>query len=175
VGVGAAGAAGAARVARVVAAVRAAVRVGAATRAGTAARAAAWPPRSIVLGDDGAPKIHRLYLLGTGKTFGVFLHHFVGSDAPSTFHDHPWSWGISLMLRGGYLEERRTRDDPKLVRRWPGLGRINLLRPGTFHRVELRDGRPAWTLFVHGPKNRSWGFLDALTGAFQLWSPADRR
>ena len=27
-----------------------------------------------VLGDDGRPKIHRRYLIGTGKAFGVFLH-----------------------------------------------------------------------------------------------------
>jgi hypothetical protein len=79
---------------------------------------------------------------------------------------------LSLVLRGGYLEERRGRDDPATTRRWLPPGRLNLLLPGVFHRVELRDGRAAWTLFVHGRKVRRWGFLDAVTGAFRLWSPA---
>jgi hypothetical protein len=134
-----------------------------------------WPPRSTIPDDDGLPKIHRRYLIGTGHTFGVFLHHFVGSDAPTIFHDHPWTWGVSLVLRGGYLEERRNRDGTRRTRRWLGPGRINVLRPGVFHRVELRDRHPAWTLFVHGRKVRNWGFLDAVTGAFELWSPSEPR
>ena len=128
------------------------------------------PPRSTIPGDDGSPKIHRHYLLGTGKTFGVFLHHFVGSDSPTEFHDHPWSWGVSLILRGGYTEERCLGSDRTITRRWLGPGRLNLLLPNVFHRVELRDRRPAWTLFIHGPKTRRWGFLDSITGAFRYWA-----
>jgi hypothetical protein len=128
-----------------------------------------WPDRATIPGNDGKPKFHRFYLLGTGKTFGVFLHHFVESDAPRQFHDHPWSWGISLILRGHYLEERRRRDQSTIVRRYLKPGRINLLLPGMFHRVELCDGRPVWTLFIHGPKIREWGFLDAVTGSFRFW------
>jgi hypothetical protein len=134
-----------------------------------------WPSRATILDERGAPKIHRYYLVGTGKTFGVFLHCFVGSDSPTQLHDHPWTWGVSLILRGGYVEERRTRNAVRTRRRWLGVGRLNVLRPGDFHRVELRENRPAWTLFVHGPKVRQWGFLDAVTNAFTLWSPADPR
>jgi hypothetical protein len=105
----------------------------------------------------------------------VFLHQFVGSDPPTQFHDHPWTWGVSLILRGGYLEERRDRERARNTRRWLGPGRLNMLRPGDFHRVELHNGRPAWTLFVHGPKVRPWGFLDAITNAFTPWSPDDAR
>jgi len=134
-----------------------------------------WRPRATILGDDGAPKLHRFYLFGSGTTFGVFLHHFVGSDAPHIFHDHPWPWGLSLVLRGGYTEERCAGASAPVTRRTLRPGRLNLLRPGTFHRVELRDHRPAWTLFVHGPKVRRWGFLDRVTGAFALWSPTNAR
>ena len=133
-----------------------------------------WPSHATILDENGRPKIHRYYVIGTGKTFGVFLHHFVGSDSPTQFHDHPWTWGVSLIVRGGYLEERRTRESTMTVRRWLGVGPLNMLRPGIFHRVELRDDRPAWTLFVHGPKVRQWGFLDAITNAFTLWSPDAR-
>jgi hypothetical protein len=117
----------------------------------------------------------RLYLLGTGKTFGVFLHHIVGSDAPAELHDHPWGWGVSVVLRGGYVEERCDRDGAHRGRRWRGPGSVNVLRPGVFHRVELRNGRPAWTIFVHGRKTRRWGFLDSTTGSFRVWSPSDSR
>jgi hypothetical protein len=103
----------------------------------------------------------------------VFLHHFVGSDRPTELHDHPWSWSLSVVLRGGYAEERRRRHDRTVRRRWVGPGGFNLLLPGIFHRVELCDGRPAWTLFVHGPKVRRWGFLDSTTEAFRFWSPAE--
>jgi hypothetical protein len=130
-----------------------------------------WPARNTIAGDDGNPKIHRHYLFGTGKTFGVFLHYFVGSDPATEFHDHPWSWSVSIVLCGGYTEERRGRYDSTITRRWLGPGRVNLLLPDIFHRVELRDRRPAWTLFIHGPKIRKWGFLDSTTGAFRLWSP----
>src|SRR5262245_48471596 len=98
-----------------------------------------WPSRTTIRCDAGKPKIRRYYLFGTGKTFGVFLHHFLGSDASTQFHDHPWSWGLSIVLRGGYVEERRSRYDGTTTRRWLGPGRINVLRPGIFHRVELRD------------------------------------
>ena len=131
-----------------------------------------WPQRATIFGEGDAPKIHRHYLVGTGKTFGVFLHHFVGSDPPTQFHDHPWTWGVAIVLHGGYIEERCDRGGNRRVRRWLGPGRVNVLRPGVFHRVELRDRRSAWTLFVHGRKIRRWGFLDSVTGAFELWSPA---
>lgn len=135
-----------------------------------------WPARATILDEDGEPKLHRHYLFGTGKTFGVFLHHFVGSDSATEFHDHPWSWAVSFVLRGGYLEDRRTRDRPAIARRWIGAGRFNWLPPNMFHRVELRQGRPAWTLFIHGPKVRKWGFLDAVTGNFRFWSdPSAKR
>ncbi|KAB2890093.1 MAG: hypothetical protein F9K40_19480 [Kofleriaceae bacterium] len=132
-----------------------------------------WPRRATIRDDAGRPKLHRYYVLGTGKTSGVILHQFVGSDAPAVFHDHPWAWGVAIVLRGGYVEERRGGARARSTRRWLAPGRINVLRPGVFHRVELRDDRPAWTLFVHGRATRGWGFLDVVTGAVRAWSRSD--
>src|SRR5262245_48626738 len=126
-----------------------------------------WAERATIPGEDGRPKLYRTYLFGTGKTFGLFLHQFVRSDAPTRFHDHPWRWSVSFILRGGYVEERRRRDEGTVTRRYLKPGRFNVLVPEVFHRVELCDGRPAWTLFLHGPKIREWGFLDAVTGSFR--------
>ena len=116
-----------------------------------------WPARATIAGGDGTPKLHRHHLFGTGKTFGVILHHFVGSDSPTEFHDHPWSWGVSIVLRGGYTEERRGRLDSTRTRRWLGPGRFNLLLPGIFHRVELRESSTRMDLVHSRPEDSKVG------------------
>jgi len=124
--------------------------------------------RVTISDEHGRSRFHRIYLIGTGKTFGVFLHHFVGSDARDQFHDHPWSFGLSVMLRGEYVEER-LRPDGSTARRTRRAGSIAAVGPLDMHRVELRARQSAWTLFVHGPKVREWRFLDVLTVTFRSW------
>lgn len=90
----------------------------------------------------------------------VFLHRFQRSDA-DTLHDHPWPF-TSVILLGGYYEVTPApgwRDGVGPTRRvWYGPGRI-LRRPARWiHRVEIPDGREAWTLVFRGAKQRSWGF-----------------
>jgi hypothetical protein len=128
-----------------------------------------WPERTKIRGVDGRPKLYRYYLVGRGDTFGMFLHRFVASDETWRMHDHPWRWAFALVLAGGYREWRLGADGRERSR-WLGPGRVNVIRWPGFHRVELA-GRPAWTLFIHGPKVRRWGFLDLTTRAFELWSP----
>jgi hypothetical protein len=128
-------------------------------------------PCRIIDGEQGEPYLERYYLAGL---FGwhVYLHRFVDSDPDRGLHDHPWGRAASLVLTGGYDELRLARpprpgmavtDVAKLptrtrhVRPW----RLNLLRGSDYHRVVLRDGRPAWTLFVHGPRVKGWRFLRA--------------
>jgi hypothetical protein len=128
-----------------------------------------WPARTTIPAIDGSPKFHRYYLIGTGATGGLLLHHFVASDAATELHDHPWGWGISVMLAGGYREVRRGVDGA-LRARWRGRGSIRAIRGDEFHRVELVEGRPAWTLFLHGPSVKRWGFLDLATGVIRIWT-----
>jgi hypothetical protein len=135
-----------------------------------AARVTAWLTPSTIVGADGRPKLYRHYVLGNGRTHGVFLHHFVASDEETLLHDHPWNWAFGVVLRGGYYELRRDRLGLS-TRRWLGPGRVNVILPGVFHRVELRGAQPAWTLFVHGRKVSRWGFLNVVTGVFRLWTP----
>jgi hypothetical protein len=132
---------------------------------------AARAPAGSISGPDGRPKLHRYYLVGRGNTFGVFLHHFVASDEAWRMHDHPWRWAFALVLAGGY-REWRLASDGRQWSRWLGRGHINIVSGTDFHRVELPRARPAWTLFVHGPKVRRWGFLNLVTRVFELWSPA---
>lgn len=101
---------------------------------------------------------------------GVYMHCIHTSDPDGELHSHPWRWALSLVLSGSYREEVLGSDGKVFVReRSPGS--LALLKDSTFHRVALPEGRRlhVWTLFVVGPRSKSWGFLDPTTGAFTHW------
>jgi hypothetical protein len=125
-------------------------------------------------GDEtrGAPYLERYFLFRLATPWGPvtgYLHRFVGSDPARGVHDHPWARAASLVLAGGYDEERLAGFNgtgPIVMTRRVGPGRLNLLRGTDFHRVVLprRPDAPApeaWSLFVHGPHVKPWGFLKA--------------
>ena len=116
-------------------------------------------PCRFIDGEDGEPYLERYYLFGA---FGwhLYLHRFVASDPDRGLHDHPWHRAVGLVLSGGYEEIRLA--DPvtgTTAVRWLRPGRLNLLKGDDFHRVILSNRRPAWTLFLHGPRVKGWGFL----------------
>lgn len=134
---------------------------------------------------NGQPYLDRYYLFGAEPKyfpvpvkpimgflpFTVFLHHFRASDEEKACHNHPWDESRSLILVGGYHEERLvTNPDGSLTRHfkqfWPGD--INTIRSSDFHRVDLITP-DVWTLFVTGKKSSTWGFKDPLTGVFEHW------
>jgi hypothetical protein len=126
--------------------------------------------RRTITRDDGRPYLYRHYLIGgPGEGWGIFLHRFVASDPTTELHSHPWTWSLSLILWGGYLEERwrepavDAADRFDIERRQFGPGRLNQLGPRDFHRVELGPSGEAWTLFLHGPRFESWSFIDRAT------------
>ena len=133
-------------------------------------------PCRIIDGEQGEPYLERYYVAGLGRCglrgWHAYLHRFVDSDPDRGLHDHPWNRAISLVLTGGYDELRFSRPpreanagsaiaDPPLSRRHVRPWRFNFLRGRDYHRVVLRGGRPAWTLFLHGPRVKGWGFLRA--------------
>lgn len=97
---------------------------------------------------------------------GVYLHRFHQSDDDSALHNHPWRWAISLVLAGGYEEERRWGS--QVFRRIVKPFTINVIRDSDFHRVDLCE-HDAWSLFIAGPKISSWGFWDRYTNEFVEW------
>jgi hypothetical protein len=122
-------------------------------------RLTAHLPCRCIDGENGEPYLERYYLLGA---FGwhAYLHRFADSDPDRGLHDHPWNRAVSLVLTGGYDELRPAGADlaraaVRAVRPW----RLNFLRGEDFHRVVLRSGAPAWTLFLHGPRVKGWGFM----------------
>jgi len=94
--------------------------------------------------------------------FAVYLHKIATPDKDRDLHDHPWSF-LSLILRGGYDEERLVYDNgldgdmcSKMFRRgWLSLG---WRRATDAHRITRLHRTPTWTLVLTGPRRRSWGF-----------------
>ena len=126
-------------------------------------------PCRIIDGEHGEPYLERYYLAGLAG-WHAYLHRFVDSDPDRGLHDHPWNRAVSLVLSGGYDELRFAHAppasgaaapivEPPIVRRHVRPWRLNRLRGTDYHRVVLRQGRPAWTLFLHGPRIKGWGFL----------------
>ena len=153
-------------------------------------------PRVIYDGSGKSPYLSRYYLHGRptmpdgsepfdefgdpregaqwDKTFGVYLHRFHRGDEDREHHSHPWDWSFSVILVGGYREERRVKR--WVWDRWVYEIEEHIRLPGTFnaigkddfHRVDLIDGE-CWTLFVAGPKVDTWGFWDRETNQFFPW------
>ncbi len=145
-------------------------------------------PRVIRDGDGVSPYLTRHYLIGSPKmpdgscpfdcygdmrpgaewsgSFGLYLHRFHRSDSGGELHNHPWRWSCSLILAGGYIEERRRGGG--VEKRVVLPGDFNYIGHDDFHRVDLIES-DVWTLFLVGPKVSSWGFWERVTGAFVPW------
>jgi hypothetical protein len=113
---------------------------------------------------DQEPYLERYYLLFNTRKhfpFNLFLHKFLKGD-PDDVHDHPWPYA-TLILKGGYYEwiPEFNSLGQKIgeIRHWRGPGSFRTAKANTYHRVELKEGVTAWTLFMPGPHKREWGFL----------------
>jgi hypothetical protein len=110
---------------------------------------------------DGKPYLNRYFVAGWSpynRRSGpaVFLHHFVASDAYDTLHSHPWGWSLSVILVGGYREERCGDDGVPTVKQYRP-GDVNALEPSVRHRVDLLEA-DCWTLFLAGNFEQAWQF-----------------
>lgn len=139
----------------------------------------------ITINVAGKPYLTRYYLLWSDRNWGnIYVHHFHSSDQKMKLHNHPWSWGLSFVLSGGYYEERVrnpnvwTEDEPVIIsdklnveKRDVKPGSFNMIRTSDFHRVDLKDEkRGAWSIFFAGPRSKDWGFLDRNTSEFKHFS-----
>ena len=90
--------------------------------------------------------------------FGVFLHRLSAGDYDRDLHDHPWAWAFAIILSGGYIEVTRHANGVKWTRdvKW-----FNWIPGYKFHTILRLHKAPTWTLFVHGPRVKQWGFARA--------------
>jgi len=112
----------------------------------------------------GEDYMHRYYLFLKDRTkfpFNVTMHKIVKSDDP-IYHDHPWSY-VTVVLWGGYHEHTPIRDNKgKIIGdfvEWRGPGSIIKRKAQDYHWLELKDEKPATTIFFMGKQKRQWGFL----------------
>jgi hypothetical protein len=83
--------------------------------------------------------------------FGIYLHCIRTIDKDDALHDHPWPF-VSIILRGGYLEERPTHAKRR------GFLSIAFRKATDLHRIVMLTRTPTWTLVFAGPRKRRWGF-----------------
>lgn len=112
--------------------------------------------RQIFRDENSGPYLSRWYLFRS-EFFAAYIHRFHTSDWGDELHNHPWSYSMSFVLTGGYVEERKVGDE--IVMRIVRPFTWNVIREGDFHRVDLIE-KDAWTLFLAGPRVKRWGFWD---------------
>jgi hypothetical protein len=99
----------------------------------------------------------RWHLIKPGRfPFAARVHHIKMADQDRHLHTHPWN-AVSLILKGGYWEERPSENGGITI--WRGPGSLVRLSHKDVHRiVKVADGG-AWTLFMTGKYRHTWGFL----------------
>lgn len=135
----------------------------------TAAENEPYLARHYIFKKDWVPQRLRPYLHWVPS---IFIHEFLRGDNEREVHNHPWKTSFSIILAGGYVEERMAvvGGERKIVTRTLRPGMLNVIRADDFHRVALLDGKTTWTLFVAGERTGElWGFLDPDTGGFLTW------
>jgi hypothetical protein len=103
--------------------------------------------------------------------FGVFVHRMTAPDPGQDLHDHPWTF-----VTFPFADYEEQRADTRLASTYatmadayPGtshrgtLERVRRFRPRLMrldecHRITGLSRRRVWTIVVHGPKRRGWGF-----------------
>lgn len=93
------------------------------------------------------------------KLGGVFVHRMTAPDPGKDFHDHPWIFW-SLILWGGYTEYRaETRRPTRRIVSAPRKSwSLRSMRLDECHRIVCLNGPVSWSLVIHGPNRRPWGF-----------------
>lgn len=109
-----------------------------------------------IIGGKQDPNVLRWWLIPRNRVFNVYLHHFMRSDYDRALHDHPWLFNFSWLLAGDYIEHT-IRAGGIEIKTYRKAGDWKFRFGAAPHRVELSDG-PCWTLFITGPKWRTWGF-----------------
>lgn len=113
-------------------------------------------PPDFVVGGAPAPHLRRWFVIPHNGIFNVYLHQFLRSDDNRALHDHPWA-NVSILLRGEYIEHTVDAGGVKRQSRFKTGDWRARFSGRIAHRIDLPHG-PCWTLFITGPRYRTWGF-----------------
>lgn len=112
-------------------------------------------PPDFVIGTPADPYLLRWFVIPRNRLFNIYAHKFCRSDDDRALHDHPWL-NLSVLVLGTYTEHTIAAGGIH-VRRVRKAGEWTFRRPRDAHRIELHEGT-CWTLFITGPRVRTWGF-----------------
>ena len=84
----------------------------------------------------------------------IRVHHICLPDDDLHEHDHPWD-ARTILLRGWYVEERRTHRQPTRVMQ---AGMTGAIKAGDYHRIARVCDGGAYTLFFTWRYIEEWGF-----------------
>ena len=100
-------------------------------------------------------------------------------DGVLLMHNHPWPWSFSIILAGGYEEERtdevfevnEIHPANAITKKKFTAGSFNFLTHKDFHRVDLLE-KDGWSLFFTGWRSskRSWGFWNRRRNQYREWT-----
>jgi len=119
-------------------------------------------PVKIIRDDRGVPFLYRYHLFAWGNNGpGMCIHHFVKSDPERGYHDHPWRHGLSFILCGGYDEliVKGVEDEKATSFHRPRFTFNHIRGEGQYHRVMLKEGADAWTIFAFTNRSKTWGMV----------------
>lgn len=136
-----------------------------------------WRPYVSMSRASGEVYMHRWQLLKT-RLLSVYLHKICLPDEDPWYHTHPWRKSWSVKLWNSYRETvqivfRGLRESvlynytrlPGFVSRIPERHRI----------IELKDGKPVWTLFIGWRSDAPWGFIDPDTDSVVDWKTRSKQ
>lgn len=114
--------------------------------------------------------LRRFYL--TPQIFGwrLMLHRIARPDRDRALHCHPFDFA-TFCLRGGYVEV--VRDPGGAHGEILVAGQIRLRAAEHTHRIVRILGPNAWTLILHGPRRRRWGFWEYRGGVGDTFTVAE--
>lgn len=91
--------------------------------------------------DSGSPYLGRIYIIHLLRSLlpALYVHRIFRSDEDRELHNHPWKWALSLVVTGGYIEERMEGIDGTIVSRVVKPWSFNLIRSDSYHCLTMLD------------------------------------
>ncbi len=116
------------------------------------------PDQVITANNEGSSYMSRWCLIPKNRFFNIYLHRFTGPDQ-RVMHDHPWI-SLGYVLYGRLYEAFAKNATDEVRYRWINSGKWTYRNSKFLHYLHLSRNTPCvWTIFITGPKIKSWGFL----------------